>query len=69
MFELHCPSLDGRLLRWTSHILHVAHPEPGAVDLLVRCGCGALALVRTGRARDGHEVVVHGLAAQSAVAA
>jgi hypothetical protein len=61
MFALWCPTEDRRVLRWSSHVVHVAHPAPGAIDLLVRCECGAHVLWRTGRARAANDEFVHGI--------
>lgn len=68
MFELYCSVKGVRVLRWSSHVLHVAHPSPGVIDMVVRCACGELALLRTGKARHGRDRVVHGIGERAAAA-
>lgn len=69
MFDLWCPVEGAHVLRWSSHIVTMDHSEPGAIDVLVRCACGQLALLRTGRARDGAGEVRHGLSEEALVPA
>lgn len=61
MFGLWCPVAGCQVLRWSGDIVAIAHPERGAVDVLIRCHCGQMALLRTGRAREGAEEAVHGV--------
>lgn len=61
MFDLWCPVAGCTVLRWTGDIVSIDAPHPGAVDVLIRCDCGQLALVRTGSARHGADEVVHGV--------
>lgn len=61
MFDIWCPVVDSRVLRWSSDIVSVTHPVRGAIDLLIRCDCGQLVLVRTGRARRRADETIHGV--------
>jgi hypothetical protein len=61
MFDLWCPVAGCAVLRWPSDVVTVTHPGPGEIDVLLRCDCGQLAMLRTGRGRQGREQVVHGV--------
>ena len=65
MFAVWCPIARSNVLRWSSDLVSIAHPEPGAIDVLIRCECGQLVLLRTGRARGGAEETVHGVASNA----
>jgi hypothetical protein len=66
MFALTCPVAGCSVLRWPSDVVAIDHPRPGAIDVLVRCECGALVLLRTGSGRGGRDEVVHGAATDTA---
>lgn len=61
MFDLWCPVAGCTVLRWTGDIVSIDTVQRGAIDMLVRCDCDQLVLVRTGHARRGAEDVVHGV--------
>jgi hypothetical protein len=60
MFTLVCPVDGCTVLRWPGDVISIDHPCAGEIDVLLRCSCSALALLRTGSARGGRDEVVHG---------
>lgn len=65
MFAVWCTIAECAVLRWARDVIAITHPAPGAIDVLLRCDCGALVRLETGRARGG-ETVVHGVSADAA---
>lgn len=61
MFDVYCPTVGSHVLRWPSDVVSIANRERGEVDVLIRCDCDELVLVRTGRARIGAEQTIHGV--------
>lgn len=61
MFDVYCPTVRSHVLRWPSDVVSLANRGRGEIDVLIRCDCDELVLVRTGRARRGAEQVVHGI--------
>lgn len=61
MFDLWCPVAGCAVLRWTGDIVGMDTAQRGVIDMLIRCDCDQLVLVRTGHARGGAEKVVHGV--------
>ncbi|HEX6256358.1 MAG TPA: hypothetical protein VFZ70_11180 [Euzebyales bacterium] len=67
MFDLWCPVIGSAVLRWSSDVVSVANPRRGEIDVLIRCACDDLVLLRTGRRRAGMEETVHGVDADAAL--
>ena len=49
MFDLWCPIIGSAVLRWSSDVVSVANPRRGEIDVLIRCACDDLVLLRPDR--------------------